>query len=206
MTDRHLRGLDADAADAAIDRAVRELMNGEPKPGFRERVLARLDDESRTHWLGSTLAWPRLGFAAIAVAIVFALALWMRPFDRTAEPELANVRPQVVEQPAAPPTPERAVPAPAPVPRIADRQPSPDVVKPRPGATAERALSTTTDRRVAAASIKPAEEALERTATSAPIDPGSIPPLNVRPLETPEIIVRPLAVGPLMIVPLLPPR
>ena len=201
MTERHLRGLDSDAADAAIDRAVRELMNGEPAPGFRQRVFARLDDNSRAHWPGSTtLTWPRLGFVAIAAAIVLALALWMRPIDRTAEPKLANAPAPAAEQPAAL--------APPPVPRIADRQPSPDVAKPRTATTAKRALARATDRRISAANVSTAEEALERTATKdrATMDPGSIAPLNVRPLETPEIIVRPLAIGPLMIVPLLPPR
>ena len=208
MTERHLRGLDNDAADAAIDRAVRELMNSEPAPGFRQRVFARLDDNSRAHWIGATLTWPRVGVAAIAATIVLALALWMRPIDRTAEPTLATVRPQVAEQPPAPATQQLAAPTPPPVPRIADRQPSTDVVKPRTATTAKRARSTATDRRVSAANVSTAEESLERTTTKdrAPIDPGSIPPLNVQPLETPEIIVRPLAVGPLMIVPLLPPR
>ena len=208
MTERHLRGLDSDAADAAIDRAVRELMNGEPAPGFRQRVFARLEDEPRAHGMREMLAWPRLGFAAIAAAIVLALALWMRPIERTAEPKLATVRPQVAEQPPAPSATERVAPATAPPPRIADRQPSSDVVKPRTGTTAKRATSATTDRRVSAASIAPAEEAIERTATKdrTPIDPGNITPLNVRPIETPELIVRPLVVGPLMIVPLLPPR
>ena len=208
MTKRHLRGLDSDAADAAIDRAVRELMNGEPAPGFRQRVFARLEDTPRALWIGSTLTWPRLGVASIAAAIVLALALWMRPIDRTAEPTLANARPQVTEQPLAPPAQEPAASASTAAPRIADRQPSPDVAKPRTGTTAKRALATATDRRVSAANISTAEEALERTATKdrAPMDPGSIPPLHVQPLDTPEIIVRPLAVGPLMIVPLLPPR
>jgi len=156
----------------------------------------------------STLAWPRLGFAVVATAIVLALALWMRPFNRSVEPQLADVRPQVVEQPPAPPGQERTAPATPPGPRAADRQPSPDVVKPRTGTTAKRVLPTASDRRVAAANIPPAEEAIERTSTNnpTPIDPGSISPLNVRPLETPEIIVRPLTVGPLTIVPLLPPR
>lgn len=208
MTERHLRALDSDAADAAIDRAVRELMNGEPAPGFRQRVFARLEDKSRAPWMRSTFAWPRLGFTAVAAAIVLALALWMRPLNRPAEPKLADVRPQVVESPQAAPVPKRAAPALPLDSRVADRQPSPDVLKPRAGATAKRVLSTSTDRRVAAANVAPADEALERSATKdrAPIDPGSISPLNVRPLETPEIIVRPLTVGPLMIVPLLPPR
>jgi hypothetical protein len=208
MTERHLRGLDSDAADAAIDRAVRELMNGEPAPGFRQRVFARLEDEPRATWMRSTFTWPRLGFAAVTAAIVLALALWMRPVTRTVEPKLADVRPQVVEPPQTAPVAKPVAPATPLSPRVADRQPAPPVVKPRTDATAKRVLSTATDRRVAAANVTPVEEALERAATKnpAPIVPGNIAPLNVRPLETPEIIVRPLTVGPLMIVPLLPPR
>ena len=206
MTERHLRGLDVDAADAAIDRAVRELMNGEPAPGFRQRVFVRLEREPRVHWARWTMTWPRFGLAAIAAAVVLALALWMRPVERTAEPQLADVRPQPVEQRPASPVEERVTPVPPP--RIADRQSSTDIITPRTGTTAKRAPSTTNDRRVSAASILPAEEALERTAATgrAPIDPGGVSPLHVRPLDTPEIIVRPLTIGPLMIVPLLPPR
>jgi hypothetical protein len=68
-----------DAADAAIDRAVREIMSAEPRPGFRRRVLDRLAEDRRTPWSA-----PRLGLAAAAVAaVVLALFMWTRPADRT---------------------------------------------------------------------------------------------------------------------------
>lgn len=187
MTEQTSRRFDGDSADAAIDRAVREIMSGEPRPGFRQRVLSRLDEEPRTVW-----SWPRLSLAAsAAVAIVVMLAIWGRP-ERTVAP-IVTAPPQARQvQPT-----ESTPPLPPSAPPKRERR---DLVRIAPPPPA--------DRRVSAASVSPAEEALEPGAAAPrpPIDPMAIAPLQVRPLETPELIVRPVAVGPLVIVPILPPR
>ena len=216
MTERHLRAIDGDAADAAIDRAIREIMTGEPAPGFRQRVFARLERESHTQsiWAIRTI-WtgPRLGFAAIAAVAVLVFALWTRPAERTNELPVAQVTPPAIEhRPPSAPQPVTQTPSGkasiSPTPRVADRRTPAGAAKSPARTTPTRVVTAPADRRISAASVAPAEEALERsTATQRPPDdPTSIPPIQVRPLETPEIIVRPLAVGPLMIVPLLPPR
>jgi hypothetical protein len=189
MSEHPLRPFAGDAADAVIDRAVREIMSSEPRPGFRQRVLARLGDEPRTAW-----SWTRLGFAAGAVAMVVMLAFWARPEPTITPPVTAP--PQRAAQPPGPIESAGTIPPPIPPTRRERRE----LVRTAPPAAA--------DRRVTAASVNPVEEAAEVNAPTArpAIDPMTIAPLQVRPLETPEIIVRPVAVGPLMIVPVLPPR
>jgi hypothetical protein len=81
--------------DRAIDRAVREMMQVEPPPGLRRRVLARLNDadERRASFL------PRYAFAAMAlVVLVLSMTLLPNP----------------VELPTPPKAPMAAIPAPAP--------------------------------------------------------------------------------------------
>jgi len=61
--------------DRAIDRAVREMMQVDPPPGLRRRVLARLNESNNRdrHFL------PQLAFAALAMMIVLlATSIWYR--------------------------------------------------------------------------------------------------------------------------------
>src|SRR5687767_9849813 len=61
--------------DDAIDHAVRELVHGDPRPGFRRRVLDRIHQpQARRSW------WPRLVLpAAAAAAILLAIIVWRQP-------------------------------------------------------------------------------------------------------------------------------
>jgi hypothetical protein len=81
--------------DRAIDRAVREIMQIDPPPGLRRRVLARLKEprEHRRHLL------PQFGFALliIVLGLVSATRVWYRS-----------------ELPRPPAAPAMAVAAPAP--------------------------------------------------------------------------------------------
>jgi hypothetical protein len=194
MTDHSSRRFDGDAADAAIDRAVREIMSTDTAPRFRQRVLARLEDRSGDVW-----AWGRLGFVASAAAMVVVLAIWMRT-ERRPEAPVATKPPAVAaqrpEQPTPPPSASPATPAPGPARRA-------------PGAVARRSAPAPSERRVTAASVAAVEEALERGATTnaRPADDATVvPPLQIRPLEVPEIMVKPVTIGPIVVVPLLPPR
>jgi hypothetical protein len=193
MTDHSLRRFDGDATDAAIDRAVREIMSTDAAPGFRHRVLARLEDRPRAAW-----AWGRLGLVASAAAIVVLLVMWTRTEPRPDAPA-ATTQPMVAEQrtevPAPPPSTPTATPAPQP-----DRRAPRAVV---------RRSSASSERRVTATSIDAAEEALERGAppnARPPGDDAGVPPLQIRALEVPEIVVKPVTIGPIVVVPLPPPR
>jgi hypothetical protein len=89
MTDHRIP--DQDAADRAIDRAVREIMSVEPMAGFRQRVLRRLAEPQRTRstWAGLTLA----GATAVA-ATALILTFLVRPTER------ANDAPPVAAAPS----------------------------------------------------------------------------------------------------------
>jgi hypothetical protein len=83
--------------DRAIDRAVRDMMQIDPQPGLRRRVLARLhDSKERQHHVRP---WAQLGFGIVATMLVLMAVpgLWYRG-----------------SQPAAPRPPAMAIGAPAP--------------------------------------------------------------------------------------------
>src|SRR5262245_56455839 len=82
--------------DRAIDRAVREMMQVDPPPGLRRRVLAQLNDpkERRSYFLA------RYAFAALAVVVLLMSITLLT--DRV-EPPTPPPAPMVALPPAAPP-------------------------------------------------------------------------------------------------------
>ena len=98
--------------DEAIDRAVREMMNVEPRGDLRARVLAELGGPPARVSL-----WPRLAFGsmALAAAILAVFLFAKRPTDRAVEHSVAGALP----------------PAPAAGPTAATRSPVPSDPRPR---------------------------------------------------------------------------
>ncbi len=82
--------------DRAIDRAVRDMMQIDPPPGLRRRVLARLGDSQRPQ---RHARWAQLAFAIVATMLVVIAAprMWYR-----------------ADQPVPPRPPALATAAPAP--------------------------------------------------------------------------------------------
>ena len=68
--------------DHAIDRAVRDMMHVDPRPGFRRRVLARLDPEPVRRSV--PMAWRFAVLGGMAAALV--LAVMIAAPDRGTEP------------------------------------------------------------------------------------------------------------------------
>jgi hypothetical protein len=180
-----------EAADRAIDGAVREIMSADPGPGFRHRVMRRLSEpEPRRR------RWMQHGLATAAVAVLLALAIWIRPAPSPDPPNLAR----------APESPVRATP---PVPR---EQPTAPPVRPptRPSSpAAERPQFAKTiiapgDQIVRAASLPdergendPARadrlESTDRLSVPAIAQPGSaIPPIALDPIVIKDIAVAPI--------------
>jgi hypothetical protein len=188
-TNRHLDS--EDAADAAIDRAVREIMSAEPRPGFRRRVLDRLAQNRRTPW-----SVPRLGLAAAAAAaVVLALFMWTRPADRTSDTTV--VRNQVA--PAVPPSG-------TPPGRAPDKAPPHRAVAPRTAGRVESAPADADPRLVQAASIETGDVLREVSQIDAL---PSQPPLVVQSLQAPaptmsDIVVDAITVGDISLSPLEP--
>lgn len=82
--------------DDAIDRAVHELMQAEPRPGFRRRVLGKLNEPAAGRSWITTLLIPVGAVAAVVMAI------WLRP-AAPASPGAAPAPQIVAQRPVAPP-------------------------------------------------------------------------------------------------------
>jgi hypothetical protein len=179
--------------DAAIDRAVRDLMSVEPRAGLRERVLAELTGEpARAAW------WPRLalGSAAVAVAAVVLLTVFNRPpelqppVDRT----VAGATPQ-----AAPPGKDEETI------KLPGATPPAHVDVPQAQAATPRAVVQ--DRLVQAASLAANEPITVEPMTAVePLAP--IEPIRIAPLETPAGLdsIKPITIARIQITPLTPQR
>jgi hypothetical protein len=187
------------ALDEAIDRAVREMTNVEPRPGFERRVMARLDRPARPPF-----AWPRLAITAGVVAAIVVLALVLRD-GRVAPvpPDSGSVVSS--ETPSAQP------------PRVA---PVPTITRPRPSTvqtnrTVPRPRRSPSDRAVAAASVDvdaaPMDEALMGESPIAIVSalepPRALAVENIeqRPVNVPDIGMPAIDIAQLNVQPLQPP-
>lgn len=157
--------------DEAIDRAVRDMMDVDPRPGLSRRVAARLD-EPRTSWL----TMPRIAAAAALVVLAVAAVLLV---PRTPAP----VREQVsVTRQTAPPAPRVDREA-----AVTSREPA--RVRPERAARAPR-----TPRRVENASEEiPPFVSNVHVAPLAELAPITVAPAGPRALDAREVVVTPLA-------------
>jgi hypothetical protein len=178
--------------DAAIDRAVRDLMSVEPRAGLRERVLAELTGgPARAAW------WPRLalGSAAIAVAVVVVLVIGSRPPQRPVDRTIAGATPPDT---ASQNTGETAKPPEA----------TPPVHVDGPRAQAATRSPVVEDRLVQAASITANEpiaiEPMAAVERLAPIDPIRIARIEAQ--AAPDISIKPITIARIEIAPLTPQR
>jgi hypothetical protein len=193
MTDNQL----ADShLDAAIDRAVRELMTVEPRADLQRRVMAEI-----THAPARAALWPRLAFgsAALALAVVVLFMFARRPAER-------DVEQIIVQAPAAAPG-RPTTPAAGPPPNDATR--GPDIApKPRTGAVARRPAGQ--DRLIQAASIDTADltpfEPMAPIELLMPVDPIGTTTLDPLGISIPELSIKPLTIQRIEIVPLTPRR
>jgi hypothetical protein len=185
------------ALDRAIDDAVRQMLDVEPRAGLRARVLNRIAASRHApSGFSRKIIWTAVPLAA-AATLVLALVL---PSRRAEQPPLqappstvAAVEPSRVPAPLAPPV----VGAPQRAPRMMT---APRVV------TAPRTHTVAVPEGiVAAAAFTPAEPV-------ASIEPLSITPIEVAPIAPQgiapsDITVRPLSpITELQIAPLNPPE
>ena len=196
MTDRSLGDSEL---DAAIDRAVRDLMGAEPRADLRERVLSELAGTSARATL-----WPRFAFGLVAATAVLVIAVQFadRPAERPAEQTIAGraapeARPRTDGTPLPP-----AVPAP-----ISPRSPV-RVSGPAPTTPPRRAIVD--DRPIQAASIEttpPLGTApLTPLARLNRIEPIGLSRLEASEIPAPVIDIKPLGIELLEIGPLTPRR
>jgi hypothetical protein len=155
MTDRHV--------DDAIDQTVREMMDADPPPGLRARVLSRLDRSAAAPW-----TWPRLVTVSSAAAVVVLGFLLVRAPKPTPPPDMAPP----VSSVTAPARPPEVAPVPTDrAPQTTGAAPLP-IIRSRPaqpGAVAAARSDYKTDNVVPIAALE------------------DIAPLSLAPLRSPSI-------------------
>lgn len=185
VTDRH------NSTDAAIDRAILEIMSAEPRPGFTSRVLRRLSQEPQA----AALPWARWGLTAAALSVAAtALLVWMRPAPAVAPvPAPAADRSSIASQaPAGAPAPPNTAGLAAAIPTGTHRAPTAPI--PRRGIVEaasivveedEGAAMAATDSEVPAPTERPEEfpRALDLAA------------ITLEPIRIKEIAIPPLSAG-----------
>jgi hypothetical protein len=185
---------DADA-DAAIDRAVREMMSAEPRADFGRRVRARLESPALRRSSGQArilVTIPRLATIAALTAAVALFVLTRENRPAAPVPESAShTEPGTRPAPATPERPSLTREVPRTIVTVAPRR--------QPAAL---------DRQVQAASIDinemvDAAADVEPLKPIAPIAPSATTPA---PIAKTEIHIVPLDVSPIEIAPLITPR
>jgi hypothetical protein len=174
-------------ADAAIDRAVREMMSAEPRADFGRRVRARLECPARI-----VFTIPRL--AAVA-ALTAAVALFVLTRDNrpTPPPPRVAVHTAPVTRPG-PTTPDRPAVTPE-VPRTMATE-APERATPAPDRPVQAASIDVSELADVAADVEPLKA----------IAPIALSVMTQEPITKPEIRITPLDVSPIEIAPLITPR
>jgi hypothetical protein len=130
----------AGSLDAAIDRAVREMLDVEPPPGLHGRVMDRLETPRR----GIAWTWLVAPVAAAAVVVLAVTAPWREdaPARPTAPPIVATVDPpRAAPRSVAPATTEPATPRAPKAPSINAAR----IALAQPGRLVEAADATTVE-------------------------------------------------------------
>ena len=197
---------DEERIDRAIDGAVREMLDVEPLPGLRGRVLRRIEGDSLVASdVASAFRRKILLFGVpLAAAAILILAVLL-PRMRDAESPRAPVTTAVNTQPQHPivnPSPTPVAPGPGTTPPI---EPRPAVVAGRTPRTASEATPRP-DRVVAAATVAAPENATTAIAPLNAMTPIQISPIGEHRVSPAEISVRPLTpITEVTITPLTPP-
>lgn len=196
--------------DDAVDRAVREMLDVEPRADLRARVMARIEERHaasgfrRSFWL--------IG-APIAAAAIIILAVVIARRD-AAGPALAPTAPPSIAQ-ATPPSaqPRVATPPPTTTTTTVDagtgRNAQPRQVVAERGAPSPRAASVPVNRLAAGATVG----AASTDATTVGVQPlKGVTPISVAVVHPPTIEETEIAIGPLrpiadvQVAPLSPPE
>jgi hypothetical protein len=177
--------------DRAIDRAVRDMMDVDPRPGFRHRVLGRLDPSS-ARW---TLV-PRFAMTAGALAaVVLAVFVIGRDRGHDAGTDATPSRPPAVQSAARDAGPAVSTPAAATPPqrRRGDpgRRPRRLTREPIPIPRVANVFGTRTNG-IAAAAVPESDAVWPASLPDTRGEqPSPIAPIVIPPIESPAPIVIP---------------
>lgn len=174
--------------DRAIDRAVRDMVQVDPRPGLSDRVEERLLLPGSVFHRG--LLVPALAAAAAIVVLLGAAGLLRSPAPATAPPAAIAQAPAISPAPEAGAPPDVSAPEPAlPAPRVAPR-----------GARAPRNIFGSRSDRISAANVDIAPAVADTEAVpvdDAPFADGGMPPLS--PIAITPIRLTPIAVSPVTV-------
>ena len=181
--------------DRAIDRAVRGMVQVEPRPGLSRRVADRLERP-----VAGSFGWlPALATAATLVLLLTAFALYEPAVeDQGSSPDITASAPPAVTLPAADPAPE-PVPEPVPAPAVAVRAAAPPQ-RVAPRGTAASIFGEPTGR-VSAADIgsapgaAPLDSGAEMELPAAPSTLVPLAPITIAPIRLAPISLRPVTVN-----------
>lgn len=184
-----------DRIDAAIDRAVCEMLDVEPPAGLRGRVLDRIGERQSRAASASRrkIVWTAVPLALAAILTLAVLAPWRQD---ARQPEQAVPIAAAVQ-------PSSRVPLPPPASR--DTRRAPPARRPVVDAAHRRQPTARGDGRVAAAAFVPSEAA-PGVEPLTPIAPITVPAVRPAQIEQRDVVVTPLsAIAEVQVAPLSPP-
>jgi hypothetical protein len=195
---RESPGIAASPIDRAIDRAVRKMMQVDPPPGLRRRVMARIEKPERRSFFLPAFAVAAAGVAVLVLGVIATLNNRADPVPAAAPTTAAVEKAPPMENRVA-----QVLPDPAPVPRT-QRVPGPSRTgfrrEPIPMAPVADIFGTPADSVVATSEptadavwTAPAVPSLDDI-IAAPL-PLIVRPVGVPPIETLPIFIAPLGVG-----------
>jgi hypothetical protein len=168
--------------DDAIDRAVRDIMSAEPRPGLRGRVLGRLERRAAGAW---RFAFPTVA-SALALALVAFAVIQRRPATPTQPSPSTTVATRPAPSVAAPTAPLSEPPSTSPA--VTPRVSAPTVHRVAPGL-------------VQAASVD--DESVVPVVDDAQLPPlNEVVPLSVGLLPDTRLQTRDISIGELSLPPI----
>ena len=176
--------------DDAIDRAVHELVQAEPRPGLRRRVIAKVNAPAKQSSWAVRFLLPAATMAAIVL-----LAVWLRPVAPPAQapaPQVVQQQPTVPPPQVQPRAPIAGAPAPAPV--LVRRS------SPRPQPPVQFTFGAPTDRVSATSVTEPTDRStipVESVGAPAIDSLMALPPIHIAPIEVKPIVIKPIEVKPI---------
>lgn len=186
--------------DRAIDRAVRNMVHVDPRPGFRGRVFARLEaaPARRAAWPQLTMAAGALALVLLAVFVAARASRWNAGGERVQHAAPAAQHAERTIAPSAPPT-VAAPHAPARAPHVqrerTSRAAARSTREPIPLPRITNVFGTPSNG-AAAASVPDTDAVWPAALPDARGEHANpIPPLVIPPIESP---------APIVIAPLIP--
>ena len=199
------RGSDA-RFDAAIDHAVREMLDVDQPAGFRARVARRIEGGQSGSLVASAFRRKILLFGIpLAAAAILILAVVLPRTGQQPQQQPTNSA-RVEPRPEAP----RVTPPPSNIetarPVTSERAPVAAQRVAPPRAVTQGSAPSVTDTLVAAASFEPEENATTQIEPLKTIAPIQVAPVGQSSIAMEDITVRPLnTISELQIAPLTPP-